>query len=441
MTRAVSPGSVHAFDSERGRHLLVADGSRIFDLAPELALEVDAAALAGEQAIAGLLERYGLASTPYIDDVPLQDPPIRALSLAVAQKCNLGCAYCYAQGGEFGGPPKNMSWDVARAAVERLLESAERGQRVNLAFLGGEPLVNRRLIRQATEFAAGQAQARGIHAGFSITTNGTLINPEDASFFEEYGFAVTVSVDGIGDTHDRLRPFRGGDGSYARIMARVKPLLDRQRRMQVSARVTVTPLNIELQETLDELIALGFHSVGFSPMLSAPMQQLELQQPDLMTMLDEMMACGRKFESETIAGHRYPFSNMTEALRQIHRGTHRPYSCGAGAGYFGVSADGGLFACHRFVDDEAGHLGDVKDGLRRDKRNGWLAERHVHRQEPCSKCWARYLCGGGCHHEVIYRGRPACDFIRGWLHYCLVTYVNVMEQQPDYFSSEARSEA
>jgi uncharacterized protein len=433
MTEMLSSSLVHSFDSRRGRHLLVADGSRIFDLAPELALEVDTALQAGEEAVAQLLGRYGLASVPYIDDVPLQDPPIRALSLAVAQKCNLGCAYCYAQGGEFGGVPKNMTWDVARAAIEQLLSSAEPGQRVNLAFLGGEPLVNRALVRQATTFAAREAGSRGIQVGFSITSNGTLLNPEDASFFEEYAFAVTVSVDGIGETHDRLRPFRGGDGSYARIMARVKPLLDRQQRMQVSARVTVTPLNIELRETLDELVALGFHSVGFSPMLSAPSRQLELQQPDLMTMLDQMIACSDKFKSETISGRRYPFSNMSEALRQIHRGTHRPYSCGAGAGYFGVSAEGGLFACHRFVDDDAGKLGDVKNGLQRDKRNGWLAERHVHRQEPCTTCWARYQCGGGCHHEVIYRGRPACDFIRGWLHHCLATYVDLMEECPEYF--------
>src|SRR3954470_16490648 len=127
MSEALSSSLLHAFDSERGRHLLVADGSRIFDLAPELGREVDAAVLAGEAAVADLLGRYGLASTPYIDDTPLQDPPIRALSLAVAQKCNLGCAYCYARGGEFGGVPKNMTWDVACAAVDRLLESAEPG--------------------------------------------------------------------------------------------------------------------------------------------------------------------------------------------------------------------------------------------------------------------------------------------------------------------------
>jgi uncharacterized protein len=58
----------------------------------------------------------------------------------------------------------------------------------------------------------------------------------------------------------------------------------------------------------------------------------------------------------------------------------------------------------------------------------WLTDRHVHRQEPCNACWARYLCGGGCHHEVIHRGRPACDYIRGWLHYCLGAYLRLSSQ-------------
>jgi uncharacterized protein len=302
-----------------------------------------------------------------------------------------------------------------------------------LAFLGGEPFTNRPLIYQATAFAAREAERRGLRIGFSVTTNGTLLNVSDASFLEEYGFAVTLSLDGVGQTHDRLRPFRGGGGTYQRAIARVTPLLDRQRRMQVSARVTVTPLNMQLAQTLDEFIGLGFHSVGFSPVLNAPSKDLELQSGDLQTLLREMIDCGQTFEKQTIAGQRYPFANMTEALRQIHRGTHRPYPCGAGAGYFGVSASGGLFACHRFVDNDAGRMGDVDAGLDREKRQAWLADRHVHRQEPCSKCWARYLCGGGCHHEVIFRGRPACDFIRGWLHYCMAAYVNIAERRPEFF--------
>jgi uncharacterized protein len=29
---------------------------------------------------------------------------------------------------------------------------------------------------------------------------------------------------------------------------------------------------------------------------------------------------------------------------------------------------------------------------------------------------------------VIKRGRPACDYIRGWLHYCLEAYLRMGPQ-------------
>jgi uncharacterized protein len=152
-------------------------------------------------------------------------------------------------------------------------------------------------------------------------------------------------------------------------------------------------------------------------------------------MLDGMVACGEEFERRAVAGERYPFANAVNALREIHRGTHRPYPCGAGAGYLGVSASGELAACHRFVGDEDGALGDVLGGVDRDRQARWLHDRHVHRQEPCSSCWARYMCGGGCHHEVIARGRPACDYIRGWLHWCLGAYARLTISRPDLFAA------
>jgi uncharacterized protein len=211
-------------------------------------------------------------------------------------------------------------------------------------------------------------------------------------------------------------------------MRRAAPLLRLQRKMQVSARVTVTPMNLSLRQTLDAFVGAGFHSVGFSPMLSSPGGQGELQSDDLELMLGEMIDCGREYERRSRLGERYPFANMVNAMREIHRGTHRPYPCGAGAGYLGVSADGELSACHRFVGDEDGAMGSLADGVDRTRQARWLAERHVHRQEPCRSCWARYLCGGGCHHEVLRRGRPACDYIRGWLHYCLEAYLRLSPQ-------------
>jgi uncharacterized protein len=420
---------IHLIESPLGGHLFVADGSRLFGADAALFATYGAAiASGGTEAIDDLLRQAGLVGRPFIDDTPISAPPLRALSLAIAQKCNLGCTYCYAQQGEFGGPAKNMELPEALRAVDLLVGAAEPGARLNLAFLGGEPLVNRKVLRAATRRALELAGGRGARMTFSITTNGTLLTEDDGRFFEDHGFAVTISIDGPQQVHDALRPFKGGGGSYDAVMRRAAPLLKMQQRMQVSARVTVTPRNLGLRRTLDSLIAAGFHSVGFSPMLSAPTGDGEMQSEDLELMLGEMIDCGREFERASRRRQRYPFANMVNAMREIHRGTHRPYPCGAGAGYLGVSADGELSACHRFVGDEQGAMGSLDAGVDVSRQAEWLAARHVHRQEPCRSCWARYLCGGGCHHEVIRRGRPACGYIRGWLHYCLEAYLRLSSE-------------
>jgi uncharacterized protein len=415
---------VHLFRDDGGGHLFLVDGSRLFDLDNDIFEHFVAAA--DDQEMSEILRIFGLASESRRigDDAP-ENVSVRALSLAIAEKCNLGCTYCYAQEGSFGSTPKNMAVEVALASVDLLIAETRPHERINLAFLGGEPLVNRTVLRHATEYASARARERDQAIGFSITTNGTLVEPDDAEFFDRYGFAVTVSLDGPAAVHDRLRPFKNGRGSFERIVERIRPLLARQGRMQTTARVTVTPDNLGLRQILDELLDLGFHSVGFSPMLASPSGRGEMDRAALQAMLAAMIECGEEFERRTLIGERYAFSNVLNALSEIHRGSHRPYPCGAGGGYLGVSADGNLAACHRFVGDANGGMGSIAKGIDHARKSAWLQERHVHRQSPCADCWARYLCGGGCYHEVNARGRPACEFIRGWLHFVLRLYLRL----------------
>jgi uncharacterized protein len=418
----------HVFETVHGQFAFVVEGSRIYSV-DSVTAELLRSGNSSET-----LKRLELAEARGSMLPPPREIPVRSLSLAVAQKCNLGCSYCYAHQGDFGGKPARMEKEVALAAVALLFRNIGQGENVHLAFLGGEPLLNRSLLRKSVHAALELAEPLGVRVNFSITTNGTLLTTDDGEFFERHGFAVTVSLDGTGETHDRLRPFRGGQGSYSHIIENVLPLLAAQRRMQVSARVTVTPRNLGLKNTLDELLNLGFHSVGFSPLLHAPSGQDEMMKDDLREMLRQMVECGQEFERRTAQGDRYAFSNIATAIREIHKGTHRPYPCGAGGGYFGVSATGSLYACHRFVQDENALFGNVWQGVDPAAQANWLQERHVDLQSPCSGCWARYLCGGGCHHEVIYRGRPACDYIRGWLDYCLKAYVRLRATAPGYFA-------
>lgn len=439
--RVQAPQEAHSFFTQHGEHALVVDASRVYDVPPGFGQQLlGAAHSGGPQAERALLAAYGLERPPAIGPV-VDLPPVNALALAISQHCNLGCGYCYADGGSFGGQAQHMPWDVARAAVDRLFDTANDGRPVSLAFLGGEPLLNRGVLRQAVLHANALAATRGVPLRLAITTNATVLTADDARFLAEHGFAVTVSIDGERELHDALRPTLGGGGSYDRIVARLAPLLALQGRaalqgrpaMQVAARVTVTPRHTALRATLEHLLSLGFHSVGFSPSLSARDRSLELQGADLQALLAQMIECAVEFERRTLAGEHYPFANMLGALQEIQRGTHRPLPCGAGAGYLGVAADGALSACHRFVGDERAAMGHVQQGIDDAARGQWLATRHVDRQEPCRSCWARYLCGGGCHHEVLHRGRVACDFIRGWLHHALGAYVRISSARPDAF--------
>src|SRR5271155_1961590 len=150
------PRSRHAHWQSLGddSQLFVVNGSRLYRVGAEVIEQLDRAALSGDASVQDTLDRFGLFSPAEIDDTPLESPPIHALSLAVAQKCNLGCTYCYAGQGEFGGPSKGMTWEIAQRAVELLMQGAAPKARVNLAFLGGEPLANRSVLRAATEYAA-----------------------------------------------------------------------------------------------------------------------------------------------------------------------------------------------------------------------------------------------------------------------------------------------
>lgn len=423
--------NAHLFRAGMRHMLLSVTRGQIYEIDDILAQTIDRTMDYGDS------DRIGqfMAAAGLFDlTVPEQPPasvPVRALSLAVAQKCNLGCTYCYAQEGNFGGPDSSMSIDVAKAAVDRLLENAPPGGQVSLAYLGGEPLVSRSVLRAATEYAAQEAAAAGVEIAFALTTNATLLTEADAEFFERYAFAITVSIDGVRETHNRLRPFKSGQGSYDRVVERSKLMLSRSpRRAHVTARVTVTPRNLRLQDTLDELIQLEFDGVLFSPVLSSPTGADQMGESEFEAMLAQLIECGRVFERQFRDNNIYPFLNVISTLRRIHQQNRDAYPCGAGGGYLGVSSEGGFYACHRFVDDDLGAMGNVVDGVDRTKQWRWLSDRNVHAQEPCRTCWARYLCSGSCHHEAIHRGRPACDYIRGWLHYCLSLYGTLLKDNP-----------
>ena len=427
-----SAPELHLFDSAIGSHLFVVDGSRIYDLPPEVANRLEQSWSA--------LDLFPVDSFPrYIDGQPLTPPPLASISLNVAQACNMSCSYCYADTGKFGGHARLMSLEVAKATVDRLIAESDPAVGLVVGYMGGEPLLNRSVVHETTRYAVQAAQAANRQIRFALTTNGTLLQPEDAELFAEFPFTVAISIDGNREQHDAIRGMNDGSSSYDRLQTGLA-LFDRYGRPQhLSARITVTPKTGELLPILDHIISLGFDEVGFAVVLVSPDPSLVFETADFTKLLQQAIECGKKAVQEIKAGRSYPFGNLETALQEIHRGSHRPYPCGAGAAYLSANAEGELFACHRLIDDPQFAMGSVEKGSDLQARAAHLARNHVDSMEPCKQCWAKYLCGGGCYHEVSRRGRIGCDYIRGWLDFCLSTYVELTTIHPAYFNRQIDS--
>ena len=433
---------IHIFRSSDAAHLFVVDGSRIYDIESETADRLDEWLTSGtppggldENELWPALGLFSHNSLPrYIGSQPLEPPPLYSISLNVAQACNMSCGYCYADTGKFGGHARMMGMEVARATVDRLIAESTPESDVVLGYMGGEPLLNRTLVHETTRYAARAAREAGRRIRFSMTTNATMLRPEDAELFAEFPFTIAVSVDGNREQHNAIRMMNNGSSSYDRLLEGLAVLNRYGRPRHLSARVTVTPKTGDLLPVLDHIVSLGFDEVGFAAVLVSPNPALAFSKDDFPQFLERMITCGEKALREIVAGRRYPFGNFETALQQIHRGSHRPYPCGAGAAYLSASAEGELFACHRLINDPKYAMGSVQSGSDLKARSAHLARSHVDLMEPCRSCWARYLCGGGCYHEVSRRGRVGCDYIRGWLNFCLRAYVELSSLRPAYFT-------
>jgi uncharacterized protein len=436
-TTVAPAGGVPAFKrfgSRAGEHLLIVQHSRIFDLPAEIAARFDA----GEPDLMRLADALGATAEgeEALDLVPAVAP--QSLSLNVSSACNLACTYCYADRGSFSGvQSRPMDVDTAHAAVDRLLLVADPTKPVTIGFLGGEPFVNRALIHDVVAYAHQRGATLGRDVRFSVTTNATLLRPEDIALLRAHPFAVTVSIDGDALVQDVQRPLRNGRGSFAAVRRCIAPLLDDPGRARVAARATVSREYLDVAAAFASIRVVGFPEVGFAPLRSSPSGGA-LRGDDWSCYLGALVALARLELARAIAGRPITLTNFAIALKQLHHGASAPYPCGAGGGYFSVSTEGRWYACHRAIGAPEYELGDNR-GLDRDKRQRFLQQRHVHAQADCRACWVRYLCSGGCHQEAASRTTASCDFIRGWLEFCLASYCELIELRPDYFPALRRS--
>ncbi|HBA71235.1 MAG TPA: putative geopeptide radical SAM maturase, partial [Geobacter sp.] len=108
-----------------------------------------------------------------IFDTPRANTPFSAV-VVLNLDCNLACPYCYEDA--FRG--QHYMSDATAALLVKSIRSERiaKGQPLRLTFYGGEPLLSLGLIRAIARPLGQAARERGVAFGFSLVTNGTLLN-------------------------------------------------------------------------------------------------------------------------------------------------------------------------------------------------------------------------------------------------------------------------
>jgi uncharacterized protein len=113
------------------------------------------------------------------------------------------------------------------AHAERQLDTI-KPKSLAVMFFGGEPLLNLPVVYYLAEHLHALTTARGLPLRLSIVTNGLLLTPDVVDRLVPYGLAgVKVTLDGDKAAHDRMRPLRGGQGTFDRIVANLRAVADK----------------------------------------------------------------------------------------------------------------------------------------------------------------------------------------------------------------------
>lgn len=185
---------------------------------------------------------------------------IRTLDVILTAGCNLTCTYCYQNTKQ----PRRMEWETLRPTIDLLLRS-ERPE-AKLQFLGGEPLMQFPLIRQAVDYVR-TAPRRAGSVRFAIITNGTLMDEEKAAFLAAHRFKTQLSFDGVPAAQD-LRgrgTFKVLDGLLDRLRARHALYF----RDDLSVAFTLTSGTIpHLADSVEYFLGKGLQEIAVSPVFT-----------------------------------------------------------------------------------------------------------------------------------------------------------------------------
>ena len=325
-------------------------------------------------------------------------PAIKSMCLNMTHDCNLRCKYCFASQGSYNGAREYLSLETGKKAFDFLVKNS--GSRVNLEvdFFGGEPLMNFEIIKELVDYARSLEKEYNKNFRFTTTTNGVLLDDEKADYLNENMDNVVLSIDGRKETNDRMRKTVNQKGSYDVIVNNFKNFVAKRADKDYFARGTYTAYNLDFSEDVKHMRDLGFDKLSVEPVVAEPQEEYALKEEHLDKLKSEYEKLAKFYlESYPDKKRKFQFFHFNIELDGGPCIYKRSIGCGAGTEYIAVTPSGDFYPCHQFVGQEEFIIGNVDDGITKDKIVDKFKNLSVNEKETCKDCWAKYYCSGGCH--------------------------------------------
>lgn len=361
------------------------------------------------------------------------------VTILTTLQCNFACDYCYqGEHADFSRKADRMSIDTAAQVAAWIARRVEEVQprRLVLTFFGGEPLLNVPAMFEIAGRSSKHAASRGVSQSVNIITNGLLLTPGIVETMLPLGLTgVKVTLDGDRDTHDRMRPLRGGQGTFDRIIdnvRRVAPLVP----ITIGGNFDVNTADRypALLDFLKEQEFAGrINKVTFKPIIrpaqgGLPGGAIPLLPVDAhkSSMNGSCMTAAGPSSGRAASGGCSPCDScnlVDDQMSFLREETQRrgfPAPDGVHMGpceifrrhSHTIGPDGSLYACPGFTGEHAMAVGHI-DG--RCEAEHAAAARRFDRLAPwrqCGDCVFIPVCGGGCavaaHAELGDMDAPSC---------------------------------
>ncbi len=369
-------------------------------LVPQLSSYEESAIAEAYEEVAWLIEDESLFTDDLYGDILTgfanRQPVIKALCIHIAHDCNLACRYCFAGEGEYHGERSLMSYETGKKALDLLVASSGSRQNLEVDFFGGEPLLNFEVVKKLVAYGRSLEKEHNKKFRFTLTTNGVLLNDDIMEFVNKEMGNLVLSIDGRKEVHDRMRPRRGGQGSYDEILPKLIKAADSRDQMNYYVRGTYTHNNLDFSEDVKHLAELGFEQISVEPVVAPSDKDYAIKEEDVPKLLDEYDILAKYLLDRKKKGKGVNFFHFMIDLKQGPCAYKRLSGCGSGTEYLAVAPNGDLYPCHQFVGMQDFIMGNVDTGVTNTKLRDKFALCNVYSKEECRNCFAKLYCSGGC---------------------------------------------